>query len=555
MRRSYPSLVGAPTLLLLGLLIYLPCGWQIPLIRAEAMYALIPMEMLASGSWLTPSLNGALYLDKPQLLYWLTLLSYKVFGVSDWAARLVTLPLTLTEIGLTYLIGRRFFSPRAAWLGGFILASSVGFFALHLQMLTDHLVTVALIGSLYSLLRWQEEPRFRWAALFHLSLVAGFLSKGFIGVLFPLLIGALYAWQQRQSQFSRLFCSPRGLALLFFLIVPWFVGVEQANPGFLKHQIINEQVLRFLGQRQPQDIAPFSVAEFWLFVGIWLLPWTVLLPEALYRFWQSTRPGAGTDPRGRLLLIWAVVVLGFFTLSASRIEYYSLPALLPLALILGWRLDRALAGPRSHILPGALVLLGLLGLANLFLVPYMEHLCATNRREFLGMFSLLQPLCRQVAVLVPLIASFGAVAGWRRPPLALASLGAVALAFLYFTFQALGVLSPALSDKVPGEFVRAQAGPQDVVVMEQIEEFEYGASFAFYAHRHLLMVQRGGLPQFPYLVPPEENYLISPDHLKNLWQGPRRVFLLIDDSVPREPFLQRAPVALTFQGKRLLVNR
>jgi hypothetical protein len=92
-------------------------------------------------------------------------------------------------------------------------------------------------------------------------------------------------------------------------------------------------------------------------------------------------------------------------------------------------------------------------------------------------------------------------------------------------------------------------------VMEQIEEFEYGASFAFYAHRHLLMVQRGGLPQFPYLVPPEENYLISPDHLKKLWQGPRRVFLLIDDSVLREPFLQRAPVALTFQGKRLLINR
>ena len=554
MRRSFSTLVGAPTLLLVAALIYLPLCWQIPLTRCEAMYALIPKEMLALGSWLTPYLNGAHYLDKPQLLYWLNLAAYKVFGVFDWVPRLVSMILTLMEVWLAYLIGRRLFSSRAAWLGGFVLLSSVGFFALHIQILTDHLVTVALAASLYFLLRWQEEPRFRWAALFHLSLVAGFLSKGFIGVVFPLLIGALYAWQQRQPQFSRFFCCSRGLTLLLLLIIPWFVWVEQANPGFLKHQIINEQVMRFLGQRVPQDIAPYSLAEFWLFVAIWFLPWTLLLPEALYRFWQETRPET-LPSRRRLLLIWAGVVLGFFTLSASRIEYYSLPALLPLALVLGWRLDRFLTAPRDRILPWTLILLGLLGLVNLFLVPGIEHLCVTNRREFCGMFALIQPLCLRFAVLAPLVALFGAVAGWRRPPVALASLGALALIVLYFTFQTLAILSPNLSDQIPGKFVRTQAGPQDVVVMEQIEEFEYGASFAFYADRRILMVQRGGLPQFPYPVPPEEDYLISPDRLKELWQGPRRVFLLIDDAVPREPFLEGAKVTLPLRGKCLLVNR
>jgi len=554
-RRFLSSLVSAPTLLLVGLLVYLPFSLQLPLIRGEGMYALIPKEMLAAGSWLTPILNGAHYLDKPQLLYWLNLAAYKVLGVSAWAVRLVTLVLTLTEILLAYLIGRRLFTLRAAWLGGFILLSSLGFFVLHHQILTDHLVTVALAASFYFLLRWQQSPRFRWAVLFHLALVVGFFSKGFIGVLFPLLIGGLYAWQQRLPQLSRLFCSPRGLGLLSLLIIPWFIGVEQANPGFLKHQIINEQVMRFLGQRQPMDINPFSVWEFWLFAAIWLLPWVLLLPEALYRFWQDTRPSGRADPRARLLLIWAGVVMAFFTLSASRIEYYSLPALLPLALVLGWRVDRFLSGTQDRSFSWALGLLALLGVANLFLVPYMEHLCATNRREFAGIFLLFRPICYQVAVLVPVLALLGAAAGWRRPRLALASLSALALALVYFSFQCLFLLSPILGDRDPGEFIRAQAGPEDLVVMEYIEEFEYGASLAFYADRHILMVQREGLPQFPYPVAPQENYLISPEHLGELWQGPHRVFLLTDQCVPREPFLAGARVALALPGKCLLVNR
>lgn len=552
-RSSFPAL-NSWTLLLAGLLVYLPLFWQLPLIRSEAMYALIPKEMLAGGAWLTPILNGAPYLDKPQFLYWLNLLAYKIFGVSAWAARVPILAVTLGEIWLTYLIGRRLLNPRAAWLGGFILLSCIGFFSLHLQILTDHLITLTLTASLYFLLRWQEQPSFRWAALFHLCLVAGFLSKGFIGVVFPVLIGALYAWQLRQPRLGALFLSPKGLALAVLLIVPWFVGVEQATPGFLKHQLINEQVLRFLGQRQPPDINSFSILGFWLFLGIWLMPWTVLLPEALYRFWRETAPAAGDSRAARLLIIWPAVILVFFTLSSSRIEYYSLPALPPLALILGWRVDRHLAAPWDRKLLWPLLVVALLGLGLLFLLPYLEQLCAGNRREFSGMFACILPIARPVTFLVPALALAGVVAGRRRPWVTVATFGALALVLVYFTFQTLFALSPHLSDKLPGDYIRGQAGPQDLVVMEQIEELEYGASFAFYAGRQILMVQRDGLPQFPYPVSPQENYLISPERLKELWQGPRRVFLLVDDATVPEPYLQGAQAALTVKGKRLLVN-
>jgi hypothetical protein len=157
--------------------------------------------------------------------------------------------------------------------------------------------------------------------------------------------------------------------------------------------------------------------------------------------------------------------------------------------------------------------------------------------------------------MIPAVSLAGALAGLlRRGRLAAACYGALALILVYFTFKVLLVLSPHLSDKLPGELVQRRAAPQDLLVMEQIEEFEYGASLAFYANRHLLMVSRHGLPQFPYPVPPAQDYLITPEQLQGLWQGARRVYLLIDDATPPEPFLQGAAVALGLHGKRLLVN-
>ena len=90
--------------------------------------------------------------------------------------------------------------------------------------------------------------------------------------------------------------------------------------------------------------------------------------------------------------------------------------------------------------------------------------------------------------------------------------------------------------------------------MGPIEEFEYGASLEYYARRHILMVKRNGLPQFPYPVPPAADYIITPERLQELWQAPRKVFLLLDHATPPEPFLQDATTVLTLPGKRLLIN-
>ena len=553
-KNRLPEWLPGACLILLGLLLYLPAIWNWPLSRSEAMYALIPKEMFDSGNWLTPTLNGARYLDKPPLFYWINLVAYSILGVSDRVARVPTLMIGLGEVWFTYLIGRRLLGTRSAWLGGLTLLTSVGFFTLHLQLLTDHLVTLGLVVAMWALVCAEDQPSWRWSVLFQVALAVGFLSKGFIGLAFPLLILAGYAWFRRHPRLLTLALNPWGWLVFLLLTVPWFWAMEQAHPGFLQHHIVNEQILRFFGQRQPPDIIPFPLPGFWLFLFIWLLPWGLLLPEALYRFWQAT---ASPDQarRGRLLLVWALIIMGFFSLSSTRIEYYSLPALPALALVLGWRMSLAFESSRDRGLLAALFFLGLLGLALMVLLPYLEQICAANRREFFGMFPLIQPVARQASFWIASLALGGVVAGWRRPVWGLACYLLLALAFLFFTWKTLTMLSPLLSDKLPGEYIRQQAGPNDLVVMEAIEEFEYGASLAFYSGHPILMVQRRGLPQFPYPVSSAENYLITPEGLRQRWESPNRVYLLIDDVIPPEPFLQKGRVVLELPGKRVWWNR
>ena len=458
---SDSRLMNGATLVLVCLGLYLPLFWQLPLLRSEAMYALIPQEMLAAGSWLTPTLNGAPYLDKPHLLYWLNLLGYKLLGVSEWSARVPTLAMTVGEVWLTYLIGRRLVGRIAAWLGGFILLTCIGFFVLHLHDSHRSPGHPVPAGGVI------------WSAA--LGGPAGLPLDG------PVLSGPGGRVSQQgfhRARLSRLdrppLClaragAPSPAAVLLSRgahpgsHAPGCLGLGDGVGQSRLSQVPDRQRTDHAvpGPAEPPDVNSFTLAGFYVFLGIWLMPWTFILPEALYRFWQATRPGREVGAAGRLLLIWAAVILGFFTLSSSRIEYYSLPALPALALILGWRIKRYLDTPGDRLIPWTLLALGLLGLSLLVLLPYLEQVCVDNRREFSGMVSLIAPLARQATWFIPAVALAGVLAArLRRPRLAVAAYGVLAVAIAWFTFQTMIVLTPLLCDKAAGEYVRRVASPR-----------------------------------------------------------------------------------------------
>jgi 4-amino-4-deoxy-L-arabinose transferase-like glycosyltransferase len=320
----------------------------------DAAQAQIARTMLATGDWVTPRLNGIAYLEKPPLKYWLIALSFWIFGVSDWAARL---PIGLGAVGLcwmTFRMGVWAFGIRAGFYAGLVLATSIGLFLFTRVLIADVLLTLSIAVAMWSFLRAldpdEHHPR-RWAMLLAVGLASGFLFKGFIGLVFPLAAMGLYTvctgqWRQRDF-WQRLPPLTLGLVVLG-LASPWFIAATVANPpwfdvsmtsepgkyrGFFWFFVFNEHVLRFLGRRYPRDYNTVPRLWFWCSHLIWFFPWSMFLP-GVARLRLTLQPADRAGRMTLLAVLWIGFVMVFFSLSTTQ-EYYSLPIYPAVAVLLG----------------------------------------------------------------------------------------------------------------------------------------------------------------------------------------------------------------------------
>ncbi len=345
-------------LILPAVLLY-PCRSFHLLEPDEGRYAQIPKEMLESGSWVVPTLMGQPYLDKPPLMYWLTALSYRAFGVSEESARLVPAVCVHLTILAVYLLGRRSLGERAAFWAAALLTAAPGYLGVARFLLLDGLLTFCVTTSVlcgFEAVRTGTLKRGWWIAAAVFSGL-GFLTKGPISeiLLFPPLIA--FGWLCRKPT-QQVFAATSGSgasstapggrgedtasaarigwrsALLFVLIVvavnlPWYVAMGVQRPEFLGYFFWEHNVLRF--------VKPFDhLQPVWYYVPVLLggfLPGVILaVPyiRSLLRGEAGTRTAAG----GFWLLsgLWCVA---FFSISGSKLPTYILPAFPPLCLALG----------------------------------------------------------------------------------------------------------------------------------------------------------------------------------------------------------------------------
>ncbi len=322
----------------------------------DAVQAQIARNMLESGDWVTARLNGVAYLEKAPLPYWMMAVSFRLLGVSDWAARL---PLALGVVILC-LVTRRFgrwaLGEAAGLYAGIALATCVGLFLFTRILIPDALLTLTIVLGLWAFLRVldDEEPNpRRWAFVLGVSLACGLLLKGLIAVVFPLGAAFFYLLLTRQLFQRRTWQRLHpGTVLLTILLIaaPWHVLATLRNPpyfdltprsipgeyhGFFWFYFLNEHVFRFLGMRHPRDYNTVPRLWFWLLQLVWLFPWSIFLPAVArlkYRAAEQTNDRAG---RTRLLALCMIgVVMVFFTFSTTQ-EYYSMPIYPWLALLIG----------------------------------------------------------------------------------------------------------------------------------------------------------------------------------------------------------------------------
>jgi len=368
--------------------IYLSCIISPPSLMddVDGVHGQIPRNMLNSGDWVTPTIDGVKYLEKSPLIYWIIAIAYKIFGFHDWAARI---PIALSAIGLAWLtaaFGKWAFGKRAGYYAGLVMATCIGLWLFTRILIPDVMLTFTIALAMWAFLRAlddeEKHPR-AWSYIFAASLGVGLLLKSLVALVFPIAAAVLFLLFTRQlfswATWKRLH-PVSGAAIALLITAPWHILATLRNPpyfawtlqsqsghyhGFLWFYFINEQLLRFLNMRYPRDYNTVPRLWFWLFHLIWLFPWSVYLPAiAKLSFKPIDRAG-----RTRLLaLCWTGFLLVFFTFSTTQ-EYYSMPCYPALALLLG----SAMATDSPWVRRGTRVLGAITALAALACIAIAFH--------------------------------------------------------------------------------------------------------------------------------------------------------------------------------------
>lgn len=309
----------------------------------EARYAEIAREMATSNSlqhWVLPRLNYVLYLEKPPLSYWLTALSFKLFGVSAASARLVPAVFGTLTVLLTFLLGREMWGQeRAGFWSGVVLATGLMFFALSRVVLVDMVLGFGIVLAVYG--AWRLRGGRDWGLYaFWLGCALGFLTKGVLGPGLAALAVVVFAALSGEWHLLWQLINWRGWALFLLLTAPWVVAAAWQQGDFIKYFFWDEQVGRLLTTRH-QRYQPFYY-YFLLLPGAFF-PWIALLPWAIGRTFPRNQWRAPAARPWLLAAAWFVSLFVFLSLSSSKMMHYALPLLPPLALLVG----RPLAGVMS----------------------------------------------------------------------------------------------------------------------------------------------------------------------------------------------------------------
>ncbi len=348
-RRRYALIVLA-----VAAAVFLGCILSPPSLMddSDAVLVQIARNMFDSGDWVTARLNGVAYLEKSPLIEWLMVISFKIFGVHDWAARIPVALSAVVLCWLTFRMGAWAFSLRAGLYAGLALATSIGLWLFTRIQIPDVTVTLTIALALWAFLRALDPEERRsalWSAIMAAAMGLGLLLKGLIAMVFPIAAALLYLALSRQllkrETWNRLHVF-RGLWIALGIALPWHVLATLRNPpyfdfsltsgpghyrGFFWFYFFNEHILRFLNLRYPRDYNTVPRLYFWLFHLLWLFPWSVYFPAVAKLQFR----GPDRASRMRLLcLCWAGFLLLFFTFSSTQ-EYYSMPCYPALALLLG----------------------------------------------------------------------------------------------------------------------------------------------------------------------------------------------------------------------------
>src|SRR5450755_1602479 len=325
----------------------------------DTIHAEAAREMVLRHDWVTMYTDGVRYLEKAPLMYWGVAASYEAFGVHDWSTRLPLMLGVLALLLTIYSLGTRAYGERGGFYSAVVLATCLGPYIFTRFQIPDIIVGLWMaLSALFFLLSLDQEKPSRWVCWgFAATCALNVLTKSLIGLVFPL--GTIFLYLLITGNLLRILRLRLFSSSLVFLVIaaPWHILAAMRNPsqgavkGFLWFYFVNEQFLRYMNKRVPLGYDTVPLLIFWGLTILWLAPWMVFLPQSCKQVpwrWREIRTKLTAAQRSSLFFfLWALVIVGFFTLS-TRQEYYTIPAVPALALLIGEWLAKEASSPESE---------------------------------------------------------------------------------------------------------------------------------------------------------------------------------------------------------------
>jgi 4-amino-4-deoxy-L-arabinose transferase-like glycosyltransferase len=316
---------------------------NLPLLQPdEGRNAEVAREMKESGAWLSPSYDGIAYLDKPAFYFKAVALSLAAFGDNETAARLPSTMFGLALLAITFVFCRRVHGTRCAVMAVIIIATMPLYVVFSRTIIFDMTLAFFVSAAIFAGYHAEEcdgKSRRNWYLLG--ALAAGFatLVKGPVGFLIPsLVLFVFHRVEGRRGVWKRFFAPPN-LLVFFGVTLPWFIGLSLQHPDFPRYGLIEESFHRFTTTTFHRS-QPFYF--YALIVAGLFLPWSFILPEAGIAAWKNKKNLASAD---RLCIVWAIVVVIFFSLSKSKLPGYILTVTVACGILTARFFERAMANP------------------------------------------------------------------------------------------------------------------------------------------------------------------------------------------------------------------
>lgn len=460
----------------------------------EPRYAQIAREMLVRHDMVTPTLYGKPWLEKPPLYYWRAMEAYWALGVSDWAARAPSATAATFMVAVVYFFVRRF-RPGAQLNAALITAASAGVIGFARGAGTDMLLTSAFAVGLLLWFAWYVTERRLWLALFYVFIAFGTLAKGPVAPFLAAVIIVAFARVRREMPLITRTVWVPGILLFLAVALPWYVAVQLRNPQFFREFFVQHNLERFATNiyhhKQP----------FWYFLPVLLLevmPWTALVIAGwieTIKNWHEDSAAERENVLPKFLLTWTAVLLVFFSISASKLPGYILPAG-PACTILAatWVTRRERFGWPLVIVQGALSG-ALLSAALLYpsILVYRRAIPSDARWLAAGIGALV------------LLATVSTLARKGTAALRVVVLTPVIVGLAFLLRIGAPAIDNALSARpIAREIAQMEGHRTQVAVFKAPREVEYG--LAFYRNQVIPRYERGEIPAQDHLLVVPEAY-------------------------------------------------